>query len=129
MRSCSAFSWGRKRLEREVLQRPEGKNFDQATIFMVPLKMLPDTGCDIARNFPLQQESVHFRSNFSTGSMQNKTFLGDVRIISKGPQGQPARHINTALDKGIRDLSKWPGRDVPQSRPDRWTQATSCHQT
>ena len=25
--------------------------------------------------------------------------------------------INTALDKGIRDLSKWPGRDVLQSRP------------
>ena len=92
-------------------------------------KMLPNTGCDIARNFPLQQESVHFSLNFSAGSMQNKTFLRDVRIISKGPQGQPARHINTALDKGIRDLSKWPGRDVPQSRPDWWTQATSCHQT
>ena len=124
----SAFSWGRKSLEREVLQRPEGKDFDQATIFMVPLQMLPDTGCDIARNFPLQQETVHFCSNFSTGSMQNKTFLGDARIICKGPQGQPARYVNTALEKGIRDLSKWPGRDVPQSRPDRGTQAASCHQ-
>ena len=53
-----------------------------------------------------------------------------MRIISKGPQVKPAGHINAAsLKKGIRDLSKWPGRNVLQTRPHRRTQATCSHQT
>ena len=95
----SAFGWGRKGLECKVLKRSEGEDLDQAAIFMVPLKVLRNTGCNIARNFPLQQEAVHFRSDFSAVSMQDKALLRDVRIISERPQGKPARHVNTALDQ------------------------------
>ena len=51
---------------REVLQGAEGKDFDQASIFMVPLEMLPNTGRDIAWNFSLQQEAVHLSAKLST---------------------------------------------------------------
>ena len=72
----------------EVLQERKGN-----ILIRLPssgCKMLPNTGRDIARNFRLQQKTVHLSSNFSTGPMQNKTFLRNVRIISKGPQGQLA---------------------------------------
>ena len=71
MGSSSALSWRRNGLERKVLKRSEGENLEQFPIFMVPLKMLPNTRCDIARDFPLKQETVHFRSNLSAGSVQD----------------------------------------------------------
>ena len=103
MRGRMALGRGREALKRKVLQRTERKDLNQPTLFLVPLKVFPNVWRNIARNLPLQQETVHFCSTFDTASVQDETLLRNVWIVSKRPQGKPARHINGALGQRIRN--------------------------
>ena len=89
-------------MQREVLKRVEVEYLDWIAILILPLKVLTNTGSDIARDFSLQQETIDFCSNFRVRAMQDEALSSTVPRV-------PTRSAAQATSMRSLQLGSWKG--------------------